>query len=96
MLEAEAKGRPKWASRLDKAPRGLPTVLRAKHSRRPKDTARPTAPARLEGFSPDAHMRKTRELEMESVSLPRRLTEKRTSEANTGVEFTREEVLASR
>ena len=69
---------------------------RAKHARRLKDTARPTAPALPEGLPLGAHARKTRGLEMDSVNLPRRLAKKGTSKASAEVEFTREEALASR
>ena len=96
LLTPEARGRPRWESQLGQARGGLPTRPRAKYARRPKETARPTAPARPEGLPLGAHARRVRGLEMESVGLPRRPTRKETNKANAEVEFTREEALASR
>ena len=96
LLTPEARGRPRWESQLGKARDGLPTRPRAKYARRPKETARPAAPARPEGLPLGAHARRVRGQEMESVGLPRRPTRKETNKANAEVEFTREEALASR
>ena len=95
LLTPETRGKPGWESQLSKAREGLPTRPRAKYARRPKETARPIAPARHEGHPLGAHARRTRGLEMGSVGLPRHPTRKETK-ANAEVEFIREEALASR
>ena len=60
--------------------------LRAKRSREPEDTARPTAPAGLEGFPLDTPMRQTRGQEMESVGFSRQPEERMIRRASAEVE----------